>query len=281
VAAHRTSASKLAQGRFGNLIDRVLGADRSNRFSILLGALIAGATIRPFFEKSDAASFIFAIYLSVVLLGSLYAIGIEDTFGDSRQRVRHRAVGRFIAAAVLGLVGMVGRIYSEYDPNSFLFLLTALCWIGFLIIIGVAILSRTLRAKRVTFDTISAALCVYMMIGLAWAFIYSGIDIFDRNAFSFPHYEVMGSTTAQQIEHAVSAFMYYSFVTLATIGYGDITPVSAPARALSALEGIVGQFYIAILVASLVGIRIGQAMQEEAEQLRGISQDEKEKKEEP
>jgi hypothetical protein len=54
--------------------------------------------------------------------------------------------------------------------------------------------------------------------------------------------------------------VYYSFVTMTTVGYGDITPVSPPARTLSWLEAMMGQFYIAVLVAALVGIRISQGM---------------------
>ena len=272
MAAVRHSTSKSAYGRLSDGLERLLGAHRSNRFSILLGALVLGITIRPFFESSNAASLLFGIYLAAVLLGSLYAMGIEDAVGSHSRTYRY--VGRFIAAAVLGVVGLSGRIYAQFEPNRYLFLITTLCWLGALMIIGVTILSRALRSRRVTFDTISAALCVYMLIGLGWSFIYSAVDIFDRNAFSFPHYEVMGTSTAQQIRHVLSAFTYYSFVTLATIGYGDITPVSPPARALSALEGIVGQFYIAILVASLVGIRIGQSV-EEANELRRIEQEKK------
>lgn len=232
---------------------------------MLLGALLAGMVIRPFFDSSIAASGIFTLYMAVVLLGSLYAIGIEDRVSG---RTRERTIGRFVVAAVLGVIGMTGRVSLHTHHSPYLLLFLTACWIVFLIIIAGAILSRTLRARRVTVDTISAALCVYMLVGLAWAFVYSAIFVFDKDSFSFPHYEVFGTTTFSEAHHVLSAFMYYSFVTLATIGYGDITPVSPPARALSALEGIFGQFYIAILVASLVGIRISQAMQDEVEELR-------------
>jgi hypothetical protein len=56
-----------------------------------------------------------------------------------------------------------------------------------------------------------------------------------------------------------SHFIYYSFVTMSTLGYGDITPISNPARSLSLLEAVVGQLYIAILIAKLVGMHIAQA----------------------
>jgi hypothetical protein len=56
-----------------------------------------------------------------------------------------------------------------------------------------------------------------------------------------------------------SHFIYYSFVTMSTLGYGDITPISSPARSLSVLTAVVGQFYIAVLIARLVGMHIAQA----------------------
>jgi hypothetical protein len=268
-------ASQRASSRFSRLADRVLGADRSNRFTILLAALLAAIVVRPFFDHSAAASVLFGIYMAVVLLGGLYAIGIEDRL-SARSRKRQQRLGRFAITALLGIIGLVGRFFMRGHPNKIGLLILTLFWLAFLTIISVGILSRTLGERRVTFDTICAALCVYLLIGFAWAFVYSAIDLTDSTAFSFPPAEVISTTTASQVEHAMSTFMYYSFVTLSTIGYGDITPHSPPARALSALEGIVGQFYIAILVATLVGIRISQAMQEEADALR----DEQSEKEE-
>jgi voltage-gated potassium channel len=234
------------------------------RFSVLLAALMAGLAIRPFFETYETASVIFTIFLAATLLGCLFALGLQKGNDTSGRRVSPL----FIIASSLGAFGMFGREVALHYPSRILILLITGCWVSFLVIVGVSILGRALRTKRVTFDTISAALCVYMLMGLAWAFIFSNIYIFDTHSFSFPPHETMGHTPTELFHHTVSAFMYYSYVTLASIGYGDITPVSPPARALSALEGISGQFYVAILVASLVGIRISQAMQDEADEIR-------------
>lgn len=236
------------------------------RFSVLLAALMAGLAIRPFFETYETASMIFTIFLAATLLGCLFALGLQK--GDDPDSSGRRVSPLFVVASVLGAFGMIGREVALHYPSRILILSITASWVFFLVIVGVSILGRALRTKRVTFDTISAALCVYMLMGLAWAFIFSNIYVFDTHSFSFPPHEAMGHTPAELFHHTVSAFMYYSFVTLASIGYGDITPVSPPARALSALEGISGQFYVAILVASLVGIRISQAMQDEADQVR-------------
>jgi voltage-gated potassium channel len=261
-SAPKTAApSQVRTGQASSIVRRM------GRFSVLLAALVAGLAIRPFFETYETASAIFSAFLGATLLGSLFALGLYRSEEDSTA-TRWRVSPVFVAACFLGLLGMVGREVALRYPNRLLVLFLTTCWVSFLVIVGVSILMRALHTKRVTFDTISAALCVYMLMGLAWAFIFSNIYIFDTHAFSFPPHEAMGQTPAELFHHTVSAFMYYSFVTLASIGYGDITPVSPPARALSALEGISGQLYLAILVASLVGIRISQAMQDEADQIR-------------
>jgi hypothetical protein len=104
-------------------------------------------------------------------------------------------------------------------------------------------LSHVLKDEVVTGEKVSAAICVYLFIGLIWAFLFSLTHHFQARSFS--------------IENIVlSDFVYYSFITLSTLGYGDITPLSSSARALSYVEAITGQIYLTVLVARLVGLHI-------------------------
>lgn len=93
------------------------------------------------------------------------------------------------------------------------------------------------------------AICVYFMIGLLWALIFSTLELLQPGSFQMPQ----GQGTE------LSHFSYYSYVTLTTLGYGDITPISPPARSLALLEAIMGPLYIAVLIARLVGIHIVQS----------------------
>jgi hypothetical protein len=111
------------------------------------------------------------------------------------------------------------------------------------------------REKKVTFEVISGAICGYFLIGLTWAFVFSVLEKF--NPGSFQLLEGQGAT--------ISHFTYYSFVTLTTLGYGDITPLTTPARSLAVLEAITGQLYIAIMIAGLVGVYISQSIEKELE----------------
>jgi len=118
-------------------------------------------------------------------------------------------------------------------------------------LIAGTILSFVFSSRNVTSGVISAALVVYLLLGTIWSFGYTLVDLFVPGSFNIP-------------DHLVGAggpsFMYYSFITLTTIGYGDITPISGMARSLSMLEGIIGQTYMAVLVARLVGMHVADSM---------------------
>jgi hypothetical protein len=93
------------------------------------------------------------------------------------------------------------------------------------------------------------AVCVYFFIGLMWSFVFSVLESLQPGSFRF----------GQGLTANVKNFIYYSFVTQTTLGYGDITPVTPPARNLSVLEAIIGQLYLAVLIARLVGVQIAQS----------------------
>jgi len=107
------------------------------------------------------------------------------------------------------------------------------------------VLMFVLRAKEVDTEHISAALCVYFLVGLGFGAFFASLDYLQPGSLS-------GARTAGALGIADS--VYFSFVTLATLGYGDIVPASLAARSLAVLEAVFGQLYLAVLVARLVSI---------------------------
>jgi hypothetical protein len=101
-----------------------------------------------------------------------------------------------------------------------------------------------LRAGPITLNRIMGALCVYLLLGVLWSLGFSLTEYLLPDAFTH---------SAGTPDDAGSAYLYYSFVTLTTLGYGDVTPVHPAARTLAYLEAVIGQLYLAVLVASLVG----------------------------
>jgi hypothetical protein len=87
-------------------------------------------------------------------------------------------------------------------------------------------------------------------MALMWTFVFVVVETLHPGSFNLP----------EGGEEATRYFLYYSFVTLTTLGYGDITPVTGLARSLSILEAVIGQLYLVVQVAWLVGVHVSQSM---------------------
>ena len=133
-------------------------------------------------------------------------------------------------------------------------LLSHSCFIVLITFFSVTTLDYVLRSGRITLDKIFAAVCVYMLMGYAWTFIYSLLDELHPGS-------ILPAATIAANDY-VARYMemrYFSFMTLTMIGYGDIVPHSPAARTWAALEGVAGQIYLMVLVARLVGLHIVHA----------------------
>lgn len=213
---------------------------RIGRFLFLLISLLLLFILRPFLEDLIGAGLLMDIFVSAILLSGIYA-------ASEKKHV-------FYVSLIIALPALVAHWarYFVKVPSSFLvghFFGTL-----FYAFVAIVILNSLFKEKVITGDMIIGAICVYLMIGMMWASIYSMLEILNPGSFRIS--EEMGSE--------LSHFSYFSFITLTTLGYGDITPLTAPTRSLSVIEAITGQLYIAILVARLVGIHISQSMSRES-----------------
>jgi len=126
-----------------------------------------------------------------------------------------------------------------------------------------------LRARVVTADVLRGTVAIYLMLGLSWAMVYRVVDSLDPKAFATPAVNeemVPSGREGPSTIRRSQGFRYYSFVTLTTLGYGDITPRSGPARTLSWLEAVVGQLFIAITVARLVALHVAHQREDDGEE---------------
>ena len=123
---------------------------------------------------------------------------------------------------------------------------------GLLLVLVFCTLSCYIAARhvfvihQVDLNSLVGAFCVYLLLGLIWALLYHLLSLYGVVAFT-------GNITSQD-ENMFPDLVYFSFVTLASLGYGDIAPVGALPRTLAYLEAVTGQFYLAVMVASLVGV---------------------------
>jgi hypothetical protein len=116
------------------------------------------------------------------------------------------------------------------------------------------------RDETVTFDTIFGAVCAYLLLGVTWGTAYALLVVISPDSLSVSPGLAHASGWGEPISAFTPVLQYYSFTTLATLGYGDVSPLSPGARALSVMEGLAGQLYLAVLVARLVAIHTARAL---------------------
>lgn len=209
---------------------------RFGRFSAvhLLIALALLFTCAPFVEEIKGGELIVSFLLSLVLLSAVIAVA------DSKYVL--------VIALVLAIPAVVGRWINHFRPDLVhpaVFLICALVLMTFLV---VRLLRFIFRAPSVTTEVLCASIAAYLMLGLMWTVAYWLVDqLTPGGAFSF---NTNGGTRSM---NGFTGF-YFSFVTLSTVGYGDITPVSRIARWLAAMEAMTGLLYVAVLIARLVSL---------------------------
>lgn len=246
---------------------RIASAIAKGRFGVLFWLLVATIATPVVAPDGPIIRRVMSGLLFVVMLSGLNAI--------SNNR-REFLVGILMAvpAVVLNVVGLSRSLYLMYVVSEFAYL-------AFFVYLAILILRWTLRQREVDPETIYGAVSVYLLMALAWGLAYYAIALTHPGSFNWPEQEELGVVQANRAaalesgsrvfqrpgweeisESAQGTLMYYSFVTLTTLGYGDIYPTSDAARILAMLEATLGQLYLVILVARLVGLYTAQQMEE-------------------
>lgn len=163
---------------------------------------------------------------------------------------RARALALMAMGSALSGLAYIGYFVTGSEQ---VLAMSHVCLIGTLTYSAISIGGYLMRCTRVSRATINAALCVYLLMAVLWAAAYSLVEILDPSAFALSDRLVESGATMRFVGEESTA-MYYSVVTLTTLGYGDISPISNPARILAGMQAIFGQFYLVITVARLVGI---------------------------
>jgi len=201
----------------------------------------------------------YSVMAMLLLVLALYTIQVDELLGD-RERLLKQRKRRGLLGWVLAIVAIVLRIGEIVTPSHLLALTSSISWLLFFGFVTLNELRGVLKHRRVTRETISMSISVYLLMGLTWGLFFIVLFDFQPLAFSF------GSATPPSEQQVTPVLIYFSLTTLATVGYGDITPVTLQARYAAVSEGIAGQFYLAILVARLVGMQMSQSTIEAVEE---------------
>ncbi len=221
------------------LIGLFRGKDRFVSLLISLIVLLAGYPI----VTELGLQKIYGLLLAAQLIISVYSIG------DSKSHLW--------TAVSLCLPGFALQLVSVTHPTRGTMLLADIAVALFLGYVIVVIYRAILKEASFSENNIAGAISVYLLIGVFWAVVYNIVAVLQPQSFSdFELLEVGGT-----VRYAGGAdFLYFSFVTLTTLGYGDITPDTPVAQTAAWMEGVVGQLYVAITIATLVSVQVADTM---------------------
>jgi hypothetical protein len=212
------------------------------KFRALLAALVALLTLQPIVGAHAISQLSYTTLWTGVLITTLFAIS-EVSW--------QRQIG--LCLGLPFLAGMWGRHLVAANARETLEL-PAFALASVIVALMAISIMRHLVTHEVTADNVAGAMCAFLFIGLGFGMLFTIMESLQPHSFV----SSSGSLPAELADPVSrpSALTYYSFITLTTVGYGDVLPATPLARILAALEAVLGQFYLAVLVAGLVGIRV-------------------------
>ncbi len=208
---------------------RRLGLFRLSMPEFLI-SLVLLLLVTPFLEDVAIGEVIESILLTLVLVMGVLAVG------KNRRTL--------VLSMILVAPALVGKWLNHLWPNIFraeFYIPTALLFLAFVLW---RLIRFILLSPRVNLEVLCAGLSMYLLLGVSWSFAYVLVSRLNAAAFTLPAGNLMRGDTS----------LYFSFITLSTVGYGDIVPVSHVARMLAAAEAIVGTLFMAVFIARLVAL---------------------------
>lgn len=226
-------------------------AYRQHRFGILLVILLVLLAGPPILLGFGVSARWFDGVLLLMLLAAILTLG-------TRRR-------NMVSALILGVPTIVllflGHGTLRGNVSAHILFAGHICAILFFFGASAMIVRSLFHGRAIPLDAILGAVCGYLFLGLAWSVLFAMIETFRPGSFHISPALVAPASPEQATLARPQPYvlLYYSFVTLTTIGYGDVTPISPGMRTCSWIEAVMGQFYLAIIVAGMVstlGVKI-------------------------
>ena len=205
------------------------------RFLILLCLILGLLVLVPILNRFTTARIFLELFLTAIAISMLYTISHKK--------------GHVIVGMLLAIVMLSSRWLQYFYPNIGILAIGMIAGALFIALVIANLLVLMVKSEEVNLEIIYAAILLYLLAALLWAFVYTVIELVDPASFNIDLSHPQGY---------LLEFQYFSFVTITTLGYGDITPVTEVAKAITALEAVVGQLYLVVAVAWLVGMYVSK-----------------------
>ena len=209
------------------------------RFGILLAVFLLQLLTAPLFEGTMAEGYIDDTLFYLFLAAAAYSV----------------MNSRFFKLCLFWGLGAIALEFTGYfiSPTPVMMVISNSVSGAYLAFVTVLIAASIFRQPKISTDNVMGGLCVYVMVGAFWTVLYVNLVLLNPDAFS---YGIHGAHL--DVGQRYGLLYYYSFVTLLTIGFGDVVPLSSMAQTLTVLEGLIGQFYLVFFMASLVGLYVSR-----------------------
>ncbi|MBL8821222.1 MAG: hypothetical protein JNJ77_01450 [Planctomycetia bacterium] len=221
------------------------------RFTILLLMLICFVLLTPMLLQTTDSPH----SLTVRLLWFAFSVSwaASATYAVSGDR-RITMVAVLLMTLSLMLELLTAVILS--DISELVFHLLRILFLSFIIYL---LFRQIFSHEAITFDTISASICIYLLLGALWAHIYTILELATPGSIAFSAASHPPSIKESELARSYH-MLYFSFVTLSTVGYGDAVPTTPTARMFASAEALIGQIYLLVMVSRLVGLQISQSI---------------------
>jgi len=217
-----------------------------HKFVAMLAAVLLLVVGFPLTRGQPIAKALYIVLYSVVFCSAVVAV-------SRKKNPLRLAIALGAPTLVLGWITLTVPVLGEFSSA----VLFHCCAVVFLIFLVTTVLRSIYAESQISTDSVCGAFCGYLIVGLVFAHLYCLTEIMAPRSFRGPE-DVVARLGVHEERYFV--LVYFSLVTLTTVGYGEITPGSELTRSLAVVEAILGQFYIAVLIADLIGKKLSQAV---------------------
>jgi hypothetical protein len=217
------------------------------RFGIVLGLILVTITFTLAAPSGDGGRFVAVVLQAAVLVAAVIS-----------SRAHRSVIALSVAAAVVGIAGTGAALFGSGQFGNGAAAIVALFYLLLTPVALVSGLRKQFReAGAVTLETMFGVLCLYLLIGLLFGVAYATVDELSSDSFFNP-----------PGEHGRDDFLYFSYTTLTTVGYGDLVAATNLGRSLAITEALLGQLYlvsvVAVIISNLEAVRPGQRRRKNA-----------------
>jgi len=182
------------------------------------------------------------MFVTLTLIAGTYAVSGKPRY--------------LVGAIVLAGGAFASQWLTHFVDKRVVFILARGLSCGFFLLVTISVIVSVMKGEEVTTDKICGAICGYLLMGVTWAFLFGLMEIAHPGSFLQNGQLIALDRGKYQQFVLMNSMVYYSLSNISTSAYGDILAKSTPARALSNLEPIAGQMYVAVLISRLVALHV-------------------------